>query len=131
MTRAGACDTPRVSAPVDVSNASDLDVARRRGVLLVPAVLATCLGVPAFALSVLLWVVAAVLARSSSGLPAGVTSLPPSGSDRAMIVAQHIGPILAGVGFLLLTWRYRNRGRAAATWLFATATILMGVASFW
>jgi len=106
---------------------------QRRSSLLVPATLATCVGLPLIALSVLLHVVGAVFVHAHPGWfePAGVTYIPPSDSERARIIVRAAVPIIAGLGSLILMWRFRGQGRRAATIICAVAVILMGIASLW
>lgn len=106
---------------------------RRRSALLVPAILATCVGLPLIALSVLLHVLGEVLAHSHPDwlVPAGTTYIPPSGSERARIIVRAGFPIIAGLGFLVLTWRFRGQGRRVATMICAVAVVVMGILSLW
>jgi hypothetical protein len=121
---------PPVSSDVEAATTGDLQLSRRRHALLVPAVLATCLGGALLALSLLLLIVGELVGHSALGRPpAGMTYIPPSGSDQAMSAAQELGPIVVGVGLLLLTWRYRGRGRVWATWVCAVAMVLVSVAA--
>ena len=119
-----------MTGDTDLYPSGELDLAQRRGRLLVPALLATCLSLPLLALSALLWLVAEVV-LAHSGLPEGLTYLPPSASERAGTIAQHIAPIVLGGALLFLTWRYRHRGRSRTTWLCGTAAVLVGIAALW
>lgn len=122
-----------MSDHLDVRSDVDTLAERRRSALLLPAILATCVGLPLIALSVLLHVVGEVVMHSHPEWfePAGVTSLPPSDSERARIIVRAAVPIIAGLGFLVLTWRFRGQGRRAATLICAVVVILMGIASLW
>lgn len=107
-------------------SSDDLQLSKRRDVLLIPALLATCLGGALLGLSALSMTIGQLLARSFD-LPAGVTYLPPSSSDRAINIVRELAPLVVGVGLLILTWRYRARGRVWATWLCAVAAVLVSV----
>lgn len=121
-----------MSDRIEVHRDGDVLLERHRGLLLIPAIVATCVGVPLLALSVLLDILGAVLLHAHPELmPAGVTYLPPSTSERVEIIVREAVPVVAGLGFLVLTWRFRGEGRRAATLLCAVAVILAGVASLW
>jgi hypothetical protein len=122
-----------VSDDLDVRREEDDFLERRRSVLLVPAILATCVGLPLIALSVLLHVVGEVVTHSHPEWfgAAGATYIPPSDSERARIIVRAAVPIIAGLGFLVLTWRFRGQGRRLATLICAVAVMLMGIVSLW
>jgi hypothetical protein len=47
----------------------------------------------------------------------------PSNAERARTIAREIVPVIAGRGFLVLTWRFRHQGRRLATVVRAVATV--------
>jgi hypothetical protein len=111
---------------------SDLGVQRRLDALLVAALLATCIGAPLLVLSVLLHVVGEVVVHAHpEWLPANATYIPPSNAERVRTILRFAVPLVGGVGFLVLTWKFRDRGRRVATAVCAIVTVLLAAASLW
>ncbi len=83
-------------------------------------------------LSAVLWIVAEIVLHTHPGFfrVPGAHYLPPSGAERAEIVARHLVPLVAGAGFLIVTWRQQHQGRALATWSCAIGTIVVAVTSW-
>lgn len=126
---AAPCDTRPVSDDLDVRDDARARWARRDRLTL-PAALATGIGIPLFALSVLLEVVATVAIHHHAGIHhhPGVIDLPPSRAERLRTDARRLTPLVVGLLLLALTWRFRGQGRATATWVCAVGVVLMGIA---
>lgn len=121
-----------METPVSDSAAGDVGVQQRRAALMTPALLASCVGIPLIVLAVVLSVAMSIMLRNDPALNAeGVTYLPPSDAERLQIIAGIAVPALIGVGFLVLTWRFRAGGRSVATWACATVVVCMGFVAFW
>jgi hypothetical protein len=112
---------------------ADPDLQRRQSVLLVPALLATCIGVPLLALGVLEHVVGEVLVHTHPHWlnPGGATYVPPTGAQRVRDLVRAAVPAIASLGALFLTWRSRRRGLRVTTTLGAAATILLAASVVW
>jgi hypothetical protein len=112
---------------------ADPDLQRRQSVLLVPALLATCIGVPLLALGVLEHVVGEVLVHTHPHWlnPGGATYVPPTGAQRVRDLVRAAVPAIASLGALFLTWRSRRRGLRLTTTLGAAATILLAASVVW
>ena len=126
------CDTLPVSDHLVVP--ADVDSQRaRRDRLIVPAALATGIGIPLFAISLLFDVLFIAISHRHPGIyhHRGVTYLRPSRAERVRDDARVLAPIVVGLGLLGLTWRFRGQGRVGATWACAVAVVLMGVLAWW
>jgi hypothetical protein len=102
----------------------------RRGSLIAPAVVATCLGLALLVLGVGQWLLAEFLFHSGQlGLSTGDVTIPSSATHKAAIIAQHLWPAVVGGGLLALTWRLRGQARTGATLVAALASVIVCAAA--
>ena len=105
-------------------------VAQSRGSLLVPAVVATSLGLLMLLVGAGQWLLAELLLHTGQlGLFPGDNYIPSSAAEKVVIVFQHLWPVVVGVGLLFLTWRLRGQARAGATWIAAVAAVVVCAAA--
>jgi hypothetical protein len=114
-------DLDSVSADLHVEPQAD-------DALVLPALVATCVGVLLLGLKSLLLVAGAIVLHTDLASPTpGAVDAPPSGAERAMNAVQALGPVFVGVALILLTWHLRHLGRTRATWVCAGAAVLVSV----
>jgi len=105
----------------------------RQTTLLIPAVGATCLIALLITFGILSQVAIYLSFRFGPDVfgSDGITNIPPSTAEHVQYIARFAALVLASVGLLALTWRFRRQGRTLATWACAVGAVLAACAVWW